>query len=390
MKKIKRLAALLLAAALLSGCGGGKPDAPKGSNTGNEGQTETQPAELTWETVSNGDMIEREISEGVTLKARIQMPEEGLDGIQVLHVKQVGFSAEVYKEAFGIETPIEEWDYREGFGFEPEKVYNYTGMIDTGKETMQAILTLGTENFLSTERWFDKCAGNYPFSSYNNYPTPTEGMDTASDLPFMDKEEAIERGQEFFTETLGLEDVRILQAFSMRHEDMKKVQEDTIEQEKELGYNIKNPTSLDEWSEEDDAYYLIYEEIIHVLPLVSYPLPRNDDFYLNHGVVSLGITDRGIEMVQQGWTREVSEEWEEPLLSFEEVMKALEKKYSMTLTDGVELIGMKLVYYPYPTDIDPNAPYEYDLYPVWQFEYETQFGKELIYINAVDGIEIVG
>ena len=62
----------------------------------------------------------------------------------------------------------------------------------------------------------------------------------------------------------------------------------------------------------------------------------------------------------------------------------------MTLTDGVELIGMKLVYYPYPTDIDPNAPYEYDLYPVWQFEYETQFGKELIYINAVDGIEIVG
>ena len=106
---------------------------------------------------------------------------------------------------------------------------------------------------------------------------------------------------------------------------MKKVQEDTIEQEKELGYNIKNPTSLDEWSEEDDAYYLIYEEIIHGLPLVSYPLPRNDDFYLNHGVVSLGITDRGIEMVQQGWTREVSEEWEEPLLSFEEVMKALER-----------------------------------------------------------------
>ena len=122
MKMKKKWIAAILLLALLSGCGGGEPDAPKGSNTGNEGQTETQPAELTWETVSNGDMIEREISEGVTLKARLQMPEEGLDGVQVLHVKQVGFSAEVYKEAFGIETPIEEWDYREGFGFEPEKV----------------------------------------------------------------------------------------------------------------------------------------------------------------------------------------------------------------------------------------------------------------------------
>ncbi len=387
MRKQGRIFLLLLAFLTLAGCGAEQKETGGEKETGISVETE----ENGWAGIANGDMVEVPISEGVMLKAQVEMPEEGMEGIQTLHVRMDGFPAETYREAFGIQEPVEEWAYREGFGFEPEKVYNYSGEAGTGEERMPATLALGTDVYFSTKKWEDKYAGNYPVYSVNGLRDPWEEAVTNADLEFMDREEAIAAGREFLTEELGIEDARILQAISMRHEDMQKIQQNTIREEQELGYNIKSPTTMDDWSKEDDAYLLVYEQIFHGLPIVSYPLVRSDDFYIPGGTVELGLTVRGVERIQQSWSLEVLESRDEELLPLEEIIGALEKKYGMTLAGGLTLDTMKLVYYPYPTAVDPDAPYEFDLYPVWQFEYKKdEYGSDFVYINAVDGMEIVG
>ena len=392
MKKQKKILACFLACMMLAGCGGGNQ--PGQTETRSQIETPEEPSfaeteaaaktENIWETAANGDRIDYMLTDSVSIKAVLEIPEEGLEEIPVIHAKRMSYSAETYRSALGIEAPTEEWEQSAPQGCEPDTSYHYDGTVNTGNGPTEGIVGVSVTGFLYTDLWLEQYSENYPVFSVNRDRKPLEGTDTEGDLGFMSRGEAIEAGQKFLMEKLGMEKVEILEAYSMRHEDMKKVQEMHIADDEKYGY-MKEPTVLADWSEEDDAYLLYYEQFLGKLPIVSNP-HSGEGPYVPMGTAELGLTARGVEYLHQDWNLEVTESRDEGLLPLEEIIKILEKKCAAFGSEKI-IDTMKLVYYPILTS-DSSAPYEYDFYPVWQFEFEDEYGLP-IYINAVNGVEIM-
>lgn len=51
---------------------------------------------------------------------------------------------------------------------------------------------------------------------------------------------------------------------------------------------------------------------------------------------------------------------------------------------------MKLIYYPMTAGRNESGCWECDMLPVWQFRVSQEENSQYIYINAMDGIEIIG
>ena len=387
LKTLKIILICFLLVFVFPGCGN---HSEKGKN---ESIQETSQEDIqSAEEFKSGDRIEKQLTEEVKLDAVIQMPEEGLDGITLCHVEADGFDAEAYAGKFGISTPPAEWEYREAGGFEPERVYSYAGEIQAGEKSLSGHVTVGFDIRMYTDHWNSKCEMNFPIygdSLIENTWVAYEGADITGDLLFMTMEEAAEKGTAYLAE-LGVENPQFLNGYSFAHEDMQAYQESQYYDQTIEDTGKPQEYRLDEWSEEDDCYWLFYEFNVNGLPLVSSPVTRQDDVYVPMGVIELGITPAGIEFLRQDVHYNVLENREEPILTIDEICKTLQEKFEMAITGEIVVDEMKLVYYPFPTQTEPSARYEYDLVPVWQFGYEENGSYNRVYINALDGVEITG
>lgn len=387
MKKRKALLAWMMACLLFYGCGG-SPKTDHGTvDTGNESNETIQGEE---KELQNGDRVEYQLTDEVRLDAALEIPDAGFGAVESCHVIADGIQAEAYAGNLGISAPLSEWDVREGFGYEPDIVYSYTGDIIVGDSGMPGFATIGFEMRMFTDHWYSKCQNNFPiYSDGSGVRKPISGVSITGDLDFMTMEEAAETGKAFLAR-LGEANVRFQYGLSFSHEDMQAYQESQYYDPTVEATGKPQEYTLDSWSEEDDCYWLFYEMVVNGLPLVSDPVTRQDEVYIPSGTIEVGVTPNGVENIYQSVHYKVIENKKAELLSVEEVCEALQRKFEMAITGELVIDEMKLVYYPYPTQTDPEAPYEFDLLPVWQFSYEQAGTRVPIYMNASDGTEIVG
>lgn len=388
MKKLGRILAITMVCVMAAGCGGqAGSDETKIVKENNE----TSVAALSDHTLKNGDLIERQLTEEVLLTANIQIPETGLDSVETYHVAADGFPAAEYGKKMGINEPLENWEFREAGGFEPDRVYAYSGDVPVGASQMSGRFVAGFNIMFNTDHWMKKCSAYFPITNnINNEWAAVGNAVIDKDLAFMTKEEAAKEGEAFLTETLGIEGVNHLNTLAFSYQDMEAYQKQLYsDPTAELTGKPQN-IDLEEWDGEDDSYWIFYETMFNGIPLVAVPVTRQDDLYVPSGQIELGITSTGVEMLRWDVHYKILGREQKALLTVDEACEALQKKFDMSITGKLTIDEMKLIYYPFPTAYDPKATYEYDLIPVWQFGYMQGKYRRNIYINALDGVEIVG
>lgn len=71
-------------------------------------------------------------------------------------------------------------------------------------------------------------------------------------------------------------------------------------------------------------------------------------------------------------------------------METLRNKYDLAIAEPITLDQMKLIYYPMTTGRNETGHWMCDMIPAWQFRFIEDEIEQYVYINALDGREIVG
>ena len=100
----------------------------------------------------------------------------------------------------------------------------------------------------------------------------------------------------------------------------------------------------------------------------------------------MGFTEHGMEDAVFFGNYEVTGTEEKQLCPVKDVLEALKKKFELTISTDITIDGMQLIYFPYPVSAKEQT---YDLIPTWEFSFTEGGMKQHVYINGLDGKEIV-
>ncbi len=392
MKSFCRKAGIVLSLFLLAGCGK--------KELSNSGENMKTTEDVLSETIDqqeiklkNGEQIVRQITEEVCLDATVQIPDEGMEAVNICRAEQTGFDGAELMSRLLPEVPESKWEKEKGGDVDPEWDYHYKGSFraESDEEDGWAIIGFG----LSKEsRHWETCQENFPLYNaglYGGYEwNVNPGMDVKEEnFSFASRMEAESEAKKYLTEVLGIDEVQVNQTFSIDYSQLEKTRE------RFAATGIENPkpgTDVDyQYSEEDNCYYILLEQMLDGIPLLSNQFTWQDgDVYIPNHEIEFGYTERGIEYVAVECHLKILDRKKTELLPIEKICETLERKYSMALTEDVVLDEMKLIYFPYPLTERAEGHYLYDLTPVWQFHFSQGEFSGFIYINALDGIEITG
>ena len=387
MKKRKVLAAVLLIAVLAAGCG--EEIEQKGTavpSEGTETKIETEADEDSQ--IKNGDKISVQLTDKVALEAVVQLPEAGLEGIELCRVRTVGYEGELAASLLSVETPLEQWEQRKGDGgYAPEIRYHYEGELSVGSVKKTGSIITGFGLGLQTDHW-NFCDDYFYTYGIGGQKFPLFDYPIDEELPSMSMEEAKQAGKEYLEEVLGAERAEPVRIYAYSHEGMAQYQKEQYEHPENYFTGKPQELELTEWTEADDCYEIEYEQYFQGIPVLSNLVSRKDDAYVPGGISTVGITPDGIEYLNLEPYYERIDGKETELAPLEEVLAGLQRKFDMMIIGTTILDEMKLIYFPLPVSVDPAKPYEFDLLPVWQFGFGQEDYREYIYINAVDGSEL--
>ena len=143
------------------------------------------------------------------------------------------------------------------------------------------------------------------------------------------------------------------------------------------------------WGTEDNCYWILFEQIIHGVPVLSNQINRQDDLYIPSCQIIVGYTQDGIEYLQIDNGYQQLEEKEVSLRPIEDIVDTLKKKFELAITGEVTIDQMKLIYYPLTIGKNQHHQWECDMMPTWEFRLRQDEYSNYVYIDAVNGIEIV-
>ena len=311
-----------------------------------------------------------------------------MDAIETCHVRAVGYEGQEYASRFHLDTPLEEWEcWDSDGGYGPEKIYAYSGQIHVGDTMMDGGIQLAFELSVGTEHW-SHCDDYFYTYGSNGETIAFEGYSVDENLPFMTKTEAMAFGKAYLEDEIGMERVEPIQIYSYSHEGLAQYQ---LELYNEIDPNMMakpQEIELTEWTDADDCYLIEYEHYFGNLPLLSTSVIRKDDAYMPLGISYVGCTKNGVEYVMAEPNYVLMDSKKTEFAPLERIFEELKRKFDMAITGKITLDEMKLIYFPFPTQVDPDYPYEFDLLPVWQFRFSQGAYKENVYINAADGNEV--
>lgn len=366
----------LICGVLLSGCRG------ESQKTGQE--------ELTAEEKNpkNGSQITIQLTEDVKLDAQIQMPETGTDSIKEYRVEVDGFDGEeVIPKILGA---MPDSGLRTQESSLPDPTYLYHGPLGPEWNNTDGSVIVSSHVTVQTSHW-DKID---PFISVSQIGAEVsvnekDVSEFQEELGFSGREEAAERVSEFVKSITGYEDVRCAEEYSISYQELESRQE-TLKSLSESDQAKPIDLDTEEWTEADSCYWMRLEQIFHGLPVLSSRVTRQDDLYIPSSVIEAGCTEKGVEYVSAlNHFREISSQ-EAELLPVEDIYQALRTKFERMISPPAVIDEMKLIYYPMTTGRNESGCWECDMLPVWQFRVSQEENSQYIYINAMDGIEIIG
>ncbi|MDI9243008.1 hypothetical protein [Fusibacillus kribbianus] len=369
----KKMLTALAIVIVLAFCGCGKKETDAGENGQIGEKFETGKEEVT--DIKNGDLISREITGRVKLEAVVKLPEEGIANVEECQVQQVKFDGESMRTTVFPELALEGWIYDE----------QYDSHYWRSKENKDNAV-IGSIISYNKERWYENrfCL---PMREINGTYVVKDDEYT-EELFFSSREEIAETAKTWLKERVGITEVGIERIYSITHQEMKKTEEQQYVENGTAG--VGKPGESFElkttWSEADDFYMIFLTRVINGLPLLTGDYVRQDEVYLPNGRITLCYAEEGPINIDIPWDYKILGRKTAKLCPMEMVYESLQRKFERTITADVLIDEMQLIYFPYPVDIEERV---YDLIPAWKFSFSDYGMEKFVYINAIDGIEII-
>ncbi len=364
-KRICKITALLLAASLFaSGCGG---------KDGDGGRTEPETGALestAAESLKNGSRVSMQLTDKVKLEAEAALPEDWDGTAETCQVQLKPFDAKTLAPRLFPQIKEEQWGH-----------YYGEDSCDYGDEKINILID--TEISYYTLDWWAQEA-YLPMRTVNRdiICGPDEYTE---ELSFASRADIQAKAVDWVVNKAGIENVRVDRIYSVRGEDvLEEYNKNVASGGNDIGKPVDDPENPEEIFK--DCYWLHMSRYVNGLPLLGGSYSRQDEAYIPDGRIYMAYTGDGMEQALILWDYEILGKEGVSLADMETVYGALKRKYELNITGEMVLDQMGLIYFPYPVDTEQ---YIYDLVPVWEFSGVRDGLMEKVYINAVDGKEIV-
>lgn len=336
--------------------------------------------------LQNGDKVKIELTEGVTLDTVAEIPDINLDAVGMYHTVIDAFDGQKLIPALLGSMPENvEVKEQESAG----RGYYYQGNLGDEWNNMQGFVMADGMAYIQTEHW-NEISSYFPVTYME--PEIRIEIDAATkddDFSFSSRKEASDVAGQYIKKITGFEDVRMYQAYSFNHQQMEKSQNEIISlPENELMKSDDRP--MREWKEEDNCYWMFFEQFLDGIPVLSNPVTRQDDLYIPASQTEVGYTRNGMEFISFGQNYKVLNERIVKLVSIQQIYETLREKFEMAVVDEITIDQMKLIYYPLSTKFNEKEQWECNMIPAWQFRIREEENSNYIYIDAVENKEIIG
>lgn len=387
MKSLKYFLNILIVSLAFTGCQKVNDDVEKESLTLDKEMesTEKQMYE-NGQDVQLGDRITFPLTEGVTFDAVVEMPDIKSNTVSLYQVITQRYEGkELIASLIGSMPENVEVIDRGNTDYG----YRYYGNLGEEWGNMNSSVVADEDAYIVTDHW-DEISGYFPISYIGDeiqiVIDSERGEQELLDTTL--KEASDETGQ-YLKKICGFEDVCMYQSYSFDWKQMKMMQENIMDIPKNEQAKSEE-ASMRDWKEEDNCYWMFFEQTLNQIPVLSHSISRQDDLYVPSSVTEVGYTQNGIEYIRFGKCYEILDEKKVELVNVRDIYKTLQQKFEMTIVDGITIDQMKLIYYPLPKERNEKGRWVCDMIPAWQFRVRENEYTNYIYINAVDNIELVG
>ena len=349
-------------------------------------ETETNVTHENDQELSDGEHISFQLGSQAKIDAVVDMPDKKWNEFEKCMIEVDGFQGEsVFNKLpeSGLET-------RKGDMGEPDVCYSYEGIL--GEQLKNQNGTVSVSNILGVEteegkKVYYNLPVEYITSAYG------EGIlvrDNEQEISLEDEEKLIEEGKEFVRWIGDWEKVELTSKYSFSYKQMEKQQE-LMEQAIENGELLK-PQKIQkyEWSKADDCLLLFFQSYLNGVPVLCNEINRQDDLYIPSSKIQAVITEGGIQYLQAVNHYAIREKEPVSLVEKDIILETLRNKYDLAIAEPITLDQMKLIYYPMTTGRNETGHWMCDMIPAWQFRFIEDEIEQYVYINALDGREIVG
>ena len=353
-------------------------------------ETETNVTHENDQELSNGEHIRFQLGSQAKIDAVVDMPDKKWNEFEKCMIEVDGFQGEsVFNKILG-KIPESGLETRKGDTGEPDVCYSYEGIL--GEQLKNQNGTVSVSNILGVEteegkKVYYNLPVEYITSAYG------EGIlvrDNEQEISLEDEEKLIEEGKEFVRWIGDWEKVELTSKYSFSYKQMEKQQE-LMEQAIENGELLK-PQKIQkyEWSKADDCFLLFFQGYLNGVPVLCNEINRQDDLYIPSSKIQAVITEGGIQYLQAVNHYAIREKEPVSLAEKDIILETLRNKYDLAIAEPITLDQMKLIYYPMTTGRNETGHWMCDMIPAWQFRFIEDEIEQYVYINALDGQEIVG
>ena len=353
-------------------------------------ETETNVTHENDQELSNGEHIRFQLGSQAKIDAVVDMPDKKWNEFEKCMIEVDGFQGEsVFNKILG-KIPESGLETRKGDTGEPDVCYSYEGIL--GEQLKNQNGTVSVSNILGVEteegkKVYYNLPVEYITSAYG------EGIlvrDDEQEISLEDEEKLIEEGEEFVRWIGDWEKVELTSKYSFSYKQMEKQQE-LMEQAIENGELLK-PQKIQkyEWSKADDCFLLFFQGYLNGVPVLCNEINRQDDLYIPSSKIQAVITEGGIQYLQAVNHYAIREKEPVSLAEKDIILETLRNKYDLAIAEPITLDQMKLIYYPMTTGRNETGHWMCDMIPAWQFRFIEDEIEQYVYINALDGREIVG
>ena len=330
-----------------------------------------------------GDRIRLSLEDHIKIDAVIRIPES----LQSLEMNLVKASRPIIKQSvaqalFAEDMKVKKVEMDKGYksrelgGYDIALLYGQQGEFMEVSPTDVYFCIPEIDDYLN-------CLFTDPdFDSYN-----LSRFSLTKELPFASREECFQKVKKYFG-ALGIEISDEYQAYALHHEKLKKE-----EKPLDMDGNIVEENRKESWTKEDDAYYFILQQEAEGVPIrqLSY-----GDGYLGTGIEQTELSaiygKRGWITFREYWGYVLKRtEKKRKIISLEQAVESLKKKYSMLYTED-EILFDAVYLELLPVFIKDN---EYEIHPIWRFhgkiEIEHMGSSDMdVCFDGFNGQEIVG
>ena len=374
-KKMFALSVLMSAGILLTGCSGTAVEPSESTPTGSSTEAKQ---ESVGGAESGTNHISEKLSDMLVIDAEVVLPKEQVYGVYAL-TKQA-FPREDLDVFFGVSEAV--------VTVHPEWVGAYSAKTEEG-------------GYFSTDPY-----GNFTYakdeerddyivylveSAYYNAGSCSFQKKEIPDLSFLNAENAIQMGKEKIKELTG-QDSQALASYALNREILTELEEEYRQTQKyQEDVQRGKETTVDDWSDADEIYYVEYELTKDGLPIYSGINEPSismavETFWTAETRITMLLDKDGIHYIAcRGGIFDASPEAEaQTIISAEAALEAVKEIYVNTiLSSQVTISRIWLEYVVVP---DWEEKEQYKLMPYWCVQIDSPSGNSSAErINAITG-----